>query len=142
MNEKLIREVVAKIRAEVAAGTGGWDQRLWIGGGNGGCGTTACFAGWALRLSGYGTDYVTRPGGLLDGEDWDEWFFIGEGGTPVYSADAVAGELLGLDVDDAEEIFYFMPHHHIANAYADGAQEEMLALMVARVEQVTGLTGL
>lgn len=54
------------------------------------CGTTACFAGWAIALSGY-----DLGGGVhLDGEHVS------------YSYGKFAEKLLGLDEDEAGELFF------------------------------------
>jgi hypothetical protein len=54
INEKLIRDTMAVVRQHAASG--GWDQRTFVSD----CGTSFCFAGWALRLSGYGVEVLSR----------------------------------------------------------------------------------
>jgi len=101
VNEELVRRVMAKIRE---VGEAGWDQRSFVSE----CGTTSCFAGWALRLSGYGI--------VPDGNG--DWFMFQapEGVEPRFPvpghgvfADPEAQALLGLTDDQATAIFYFTP---------------------------------
>jgi hypothetical protein len=40
-------ELAYRVLDHIDAHPESWDQTQWV------CGTTACFAGWALRLSGY-----------------------------------------------------------------------------------------
>lgn len=97
VNEALARSVAAKIRE---VGVEGWDQRMYVSE----CGTRFCFAGWTLRLSGYGI--------LEDGWGGLNFCAPGDGdGSGVYGRRRVnpgleAAKLLGLDDGRADEIFF------------------------------------
>lgn len=56
------------------------------------CGTTACFAGWAVAATGHA---VTPAGSVYD-----------KNGDRVGHVPDVARELLGLDIDEAFTLFY------------------------------------
>lgn len=69
---------------------------------DGGCGTTACFAGWAIALSGY-----KLGGGIWRGDE-----HLG------YSYEQFATKLLRLDPDRANYLFY-VQDGEIADAVAE-----------------------
>jgi len=54
LNKKLIKRIVAQISAVPKA----WDQGAWVETTT--CGTSRCFAGWAMFLEGY-TDEIGQP---------------------------------------------------------------------------------
>lgn len=71
-------ELAYRVLDQIDAHPEAWDQTTWQ------CGTSACFAGWAVRLS----------GGVMEnvhGRTWD-----------VIVADGL-GELNGMDADEAAE---------------------------------------
>lgn len=124
MNEQLIRETIAKIHE---VGEQGWDQRSFVSE----CGTASCFAGWAMRLSGYG---ITRNR-WNDGYD----FRTPDGSRSVF-LEGDARRLLGLTEDQASAIFYFIPGPGRVDedcGCGTGVDE-----FIKHVEHVTGLEGL
>lgn len=132
MNEELIRKTMAKIRE---VGESGWDQSAYVSE----CGTTSCFAGWALRLSGYGV--------LSRGPEDGFAFHAPESGRKVLAA-TEAAKLLGLPLAKANEIFLFM-----GESISCGSEDCRLCApncvcgsgvdeLARHVEHVTGLEGL
>lgn len=69
------------------------------------CGTTACFAGWAVALSGYKVD------GIGD-------VYNAEGFRVNYDIQGFAADLLGIETEEAEDLFY------VANDEIAAAVEE------------------
>lgn len=95
MNEELIRATMAKIReVDVAE----WNQSDFLAWKDDECGTRSCFAGWALRLSGYGIVDDMGEGGLN---------FRSPEGRAV-NPNLEARTLLGITHLQADAIFYFM----------------------------------
>lgn len=120
VNEQLVRDVVGKIMD--VAGSGGWNQD-WFADPHKECGTSHCFAGWALRLSGYG---VLRP---------DEHNpYVMEWRDPQGNEfdDTLCGEaarVLGLRYTDAEDLFFD----------TSGERVQDLPEFVQRVQSLTGV---
>lgn len=81
------------------------------------CGTTACYAGWAISLQGFRIDLMNL---VYDQE-----------GMRVGTASAVAMDLLGLNALQVDDIF-----HYTIND--DGSQVSVEDIK-ARVTQVTGI---
>lgn len=87
-NEPLAREVLAKIAEDADH----WNQFHWVSA----CGTSFCFAGWTLVLSGYTPVAVN-----------DEYFssrMVAPDGQHVNVGDE-AERLLGLNEYDGEDLF-------------------------------------
>ena len=83
-NVDLARRTLEHVEAlALARGPDRWDQGRFRHD-NESCGTTACFAGWAVALTD-GHEYLT----MSDAEIEDR-----------------AAELLGLDIDDVDKIFF------------------------------------
>lgn len=97
VNEALLLKVLDKIRFDPDS----WYQEYWLG--QTGCGTVACFAGWAAMLSGYQAHWylkadVTAPqmsDRVLDPDD----------PTRVLDVPALAQKLLGLTVEERFALF-------------------------------------
>lgn len=101
MNEVLIRTTIAAIEANPSQ----WDQRAFAKAGSGPkhrspleCGTTACFAGWVVRI---------HKGDEVFADETFEWrrgWTVPE--SAYHAIEAEARSLLGLTDDEAAEIFY------------------------------------
>ena len=92
MNEELIRATADKLRTVGPA----WDQQWFVST----CGTTHCFAGWALRLSGWG---IVEEQTVLG----KRWFMQSPDGERQESgAMYAAAELMELDRETAFDIFF------------------------------------
>lgn len=121
MNEALVRATMSHIRAYPEF----WDQSGFVGY-SPECGTTHCFAGWALRLSGFGLlggDF-TAPEGL----DVPERLYQSDARHRV-SADFTAQWLLDFTDKQVAAVFY---------AFQGLSLEEF----ARKVERVTGLSDL
>lgn len=105
MNKELMRKILTQIEETPEK----WNQRTWSN--NTACGTTLCVAGWACVLSGYrlispqedvpaAEDYVRRSDVRSD-----EMFLI----------ETLGRDLLELDRDQAEELFYTTDHEEVLN---------------------------
>lgn len=79
VNVALLRQTMDYIEAHPEE----WDQRVWS------CGTTACFAGWAVKLSGIDIDAAVCD----------------MGGGVTASVGIVAQELLGITDKAADALF-------------------------------------
>lgn len=108
-NDVLIDKVMDYLREHPKE----WDQRYWVE--STPCGTTACFAGHTMLLSGYTLQRVKRGCDECLSEDHDcglngcdvmETKFFAPDGRRVDHEDIEAGELLGLSRWDGEKIFY------------------------------------
>lgn len=113
VNKRLLRKTLAVIEAHPEH----WDQESYASKNE--CGTTACFAGWAVVLSGYKLLYrhgspsfghgrtlsevVARPEDAMLGGRL--MHFRGGLYRGVVSIPAVARRLLGLDCDQAYSLF-------------------------------------
>ena len=121
INEDLIRRVVAAIEAQPHK----WDQGQFVGGAawNGAdpseCGTTFCFAGWALYLENRLAFDPTMGLVALDAH-----------GKPA-SFDAVAQDLLGLTPWQAGRIFYYV--------VSNGDEDVTLDELKGRIFAITGV---
>lgn len=131
MNEQLVRDVMAHIRANAEL----WDQRDFIrtAGTAGGdtCRTTHCFAGWALRLSGFGLvkENFMPPQGWQFPDDAPDWVkTLWRDGSVKYT-DFTAQWLLGFSDAQASHVFYAL-------------QQTDVEEFAQALEQVTGLSGL
>lgn len=128
LNEALIREVVAYIRLH----RGEWDQADFVAYTADGCGTTHCFAGWALRLSGFGIgkdgDFIA-PEGYEVPEHARTSHWDGRKDPRVVNPDFMAQILLGFDDRQAHRVFYANQHWDVER-------------FVAQLEQDLGLSGL
>jgi hypothetical protein len=121
INEDLIRRVVAAIEAQPHK----WDQGQFVGGAawNGAdpseCGTTFCFAGWALHLENR-LAFDSAVGLVaLDAHGKPRPF------------DVAARDLLGLTEHQAERLFYFVT--------SDGDEDVTLDELKGRIFAVTGV---
>jgi hypothetical protein len=99
-------ERLKTLRQTVLTKRDGWDQRYWAAKGEE-CGTTMCLAGWTCHLFGEEGDSVdwnrAVPIYANDGDDTQEevgYLISGE------SIEKRAEELLGLDIQDAMELFW------------------------------------
>lgn len=82
-------ELAYKVLDHIDADPGSWNQRYWISRPvAAGCGTAACFAGWACMLSG------DRPWWSLGAGSITDWVMT-DGGEQ--SVEQRAAELLGID---------------------------------------------
>lgn len=109
VNRKLVADVLAAIRTHESDG---WDQQVFVSE----CGTRFCFAGWALRLGGYGVkteQYRSLDRG--DGIDVKRSWFVAPGGEELRSPDGwgstnlniiAAVRLLGGRASDWEPVIY------------------------------------
>lgn len=109
VNRKLVADVLAAIRTHESDG---WDQEVFVSE----CGTRFCFAGWALRLGGYGVkteQYLSLERG--DGIDMKRSWFVAPGGEELRSLDGwgsthhyieAAVRLLGGRASDWEPVIY------------------------------------
>lgn len=94
-------ELAYKVLDQIDADPKSWDQHTWLYEKEG-CGTVACFAGWAVMLAGY------KP--VLN-----EWMTFGGETTrssrgvkfdgPILSIQDAAEQVLGIDEEDAEALF-------------------------------------
>lgn len=132
LNEALVRATVAHLRDTNTL----WAQDQF--GMSSECGTSACFGGWAMILSG---QYKVR--GF---EDWTDLKGREIDGTALHGC---ARNVLGLTEDQAQEIFYFFPYDQMdsegfdyENTPESEWRERALELMVARVAEVTGVKDL
>lgn len=108
-NDVLINKVMDYLREHPKE----WDQRYWVE--STACGTTACFAGHTMLLSGYTVDRVKRgcdedlnedhDCGLYGCDVIDTKFFTPDG-RRIDDEDIEAGKLLGLTRWDSESIFF------------------------------------
>lgn len=118
MNESLVRQVMAHIRANQDS----WNQSDFVGWSP--CGTTHCFAGWALRLSGFGL-----VGSVFQAPEGMEL----EPGLQVrgriVATDFTAQWLLGFTDRQASAVFFAF-------------QQTDVDVFAREVERVTGLSGL
>ena len=98
-------ELIDKVMAYICEHPEEWDQREWYS--QGVCGTTACFAGHAMLLSGYSIIAepvrCRLPGACLEHV---ENRFVRPDGTLVSFNDLEAATLLGLSQSTAERIFF------------------------------------
>lgn len=131
VNETLIRQTIAAIEAEPDH----WDQDAFLSGGGTdpnvsplrSCGTTMCFAGWAVRLAWGDEAFVSRnfewassdPAGTAG---W--WRYVE---TAYHSIEDTAASLLGIeDGADVDRIFYCLTND--------------IEVLKARITEVTGVT--
>lgn len=108
-NEDRIRQVVAAIEASPQQ----FDMRLFINE----CGTTFCFAGWALKLAGEDMDYWRS----------EYWKNSQETRTPpdsVTRMERKAAEWLGLTTEQAVSLFYFAGVGDDVEALKDYIEQE------------------
>lgn len=122
VNEKLVREVMTAIRQNPES----WDQDTYVRDTE--CGTAYCFAGWALRLSGYPVrrGHETRHGS-------SPYFCENDGSESILPHPHVeAAALLGLTRSQSDGIFYFFQHESTST---DADVQEM----ADHVSRVTGL---
>lgn len=125
INEPLLRETMAQIEAHPEL----WNQSVFFRDTD--CGTVGCFAGWAVKLSGYTTTdslgYTTTDSAraVADGvaemevlkyEDDDEETFFPDTGR-------VAQMLLGLTNDQSHKIFYGYPEEFSEQGWQNRVQE-------------------
>lgn len=98
MNKPLIMDTLKLIEEN----PGRWDQDAFSDKTD--CGTTMCFGGWALALSGYTLDeqahFHTPHGHRMS------WLRVED----------TAQDLLGLSDDQVESIFYFFPDSELDKA--------------------------
>jgi len=85
---------------EEAAVQGTWNQKTWR------CGTSMCFAGWVIEISGRewvpGTQHVVAtPEEIADGDA-----FYSDGGAMAMAPSAVAQDLLGITSTWANTLFH------------------------------------
>jgi len=102
---ELHKRVMKQIEAEPER----WNQDTWSGW-NRKCGTTFCYAGWAMNLSGFNLQNMTNPDDVQ----------------------GKAAELLGLTMGEADEIFFWFPLERWDKDAAIGA-------LKAKVTKVTGI---
>lgn len=84
------------------------------------CGTTMCFAGWALHLSGY----TVNAGVFHDPQ-----------GRLVDDVEEAARKVLGFDDEQAHRIFFFFPENHVKDPYP--LKEKLFSMLRERVLAVT-----
>lgn len=134
LNEALVRATVAHLRDTNTQ----WSQDQF--GAASECGTSACFGGWAMILSG---QYKVRG--------FEGWETSMDVPLPLSSGQIHnhARDVLGLTEDQAQEIFYFFPYDQMdfegfdyENVPEPQWRERALELMVARVAEVTGVRDL
>jgi hypothetical protein len=103
INVDLLKRTLAYIEAHPDE----WDQSMWAT--TGVCGTTFCFAGTAVHLSG-GRPYFDN----LYSDDATDAYFVVPGSVPEATGrpgeyenkySTVARKLLGLDIDQGTELF-------------------------------------
>lgn len=108
-NDVLIDKVMDYLREHPKE----WDQRYWVE--STPCGTTACFAGHTMLLSGYTVRKVRRGCDESASEDHDcdphacdrmVTKFFAPDGRRIDDEDIEAGRLLGLSRWDGGTIFY------------------------------------
>ena len=131
VNRKLVADVLAAIRTHESDG---WDQEVFVSD----CGTRFCFAGWALRLGGYGVkteQYCSQEWG--DGIDVKRSWFVAPGGEELRSSggwgstyryiEAVV-RLLGGRASDWEPVIY-------SGAVSVDRLEELVMGVVDKIEK-------
>lgn len=123
VNTDLIRRTIAAIESDPDA----WDQDSYWTVGDGvtvddhplSCGTTLCFAGWALRLH-QGDEAFAAEAFERGGSRWHAAHAL------LYDIDFRAARLLGLNENDAHGIFYCFTNS--------------VAVLKDRITEVTGVT--
>lgn len=116
-NVLLLRQVLEQIETHPET----WDQGVYR------CGTSMCFAGWAAELSG-GT-WIGQSELLVAAADEESSSHWGRDGIAVVSPEVRAGRVLGLDGDQADDLF------DAANSL-ESIREQIIAL-AALVHHVT-----
>jgi hypothetical protein len=114
--KNLEKLVMTRALVKEEARLGKWNQDVWANGLENDyetglrkitCGTTACVAGWAVISD--GGKFLDSDTVLARDTDDQEWVFTGwdlnNKGVPAYALDRRARDLLGLDADEASDLF-------------------------------------
>jgi hypothetical protein len=83
------------------------------------CGTTMCFAGWALHLSGYTTS---------------QGIFYDPQGHLIREVEEAARKVLGFDDEQAHQVFFYFPENHLDSP---ASKEKLFSMLRERVLTVT-----
>lgn len=111
MNRELVLKTLDLIERDLAH----WDQEQFVQN----CGTTMCFGGWALHLSGYAPV-----------QSWSDVGFEAPDGRKIhfsYDIEDAAQQVLGFDDDQAYQVFYWQPEDHFGldeDSEVTGTREE------------------
>lgn len=110
VNHLLVQETLGAIERDPDR----WSQASFASS----CGTTMCFAGWALHLSGYTAD---------------QGFFYDQRGRLVNDVEDAAREVLGFDDEQAHMVFFYFPENHTD----DQSKGNLFSMLRDRVLAVT-----
>lgn len=130
MNRELVLKTLDKIEGDLAH----WDQEQYVQD----CGTTMCFGGWALHLSGH----TAVKGSWIDGAH-----FKTPDGTALTFASEIEGsaqEVLGFDDKQMHQVFFWHPEDHFWDDETEemtGTREDWFAKFKEHVLAVTGIKG-
>ena len=126
------RELVEKVLDHIGQDLEHWDQEEYVQD----CGTTMCFAGWALHLSGY----TAVKGSRTDGAHFKTP--DGTALTFAYEIQNKAMEALGFDDDQVERVFCWHAEDHfwdVETGEMTGTREDWFAKFKEHVLAVTGI---
>ena len=107
-------ELAEKVLKQVKENPEQHDQHNWITKSD--CGTRACLAGWTVHIAGL------RPGTWIEGPVWSAWSTVSVGGVER-NIDRVAAELLGMDEESADRIFYTLSNEHSIELFTEAIEE-------------------